>query len=108
MKDIDEEFSNFRPQSSAGRRAGKPRQQSSQARGDMLPKSHVQWLGESGQQPWLSPGASGLDPRWAKDTSNCDDSAADYAPCLAYWSAISSRVIPTGLGAVIRASKRSL
>ncbi|GFY04033.1 hypothetical protein TNCV_1198111 [Trichonephila clavipes] len=29
--------------------------------GGILPKSHVRWLGERGQQPQLSPGASRLD-----------------------------------------------
>ncbi|GFX32672.1 hypothetical protein TNCV_888101 [Trichonephila clavipes] len=42
-----------------GRRAGKPRQQPGQASGGLLPKSHVLWLGESGQRPRLSPSASG-------------------------------------------------
>ncbi|GFT67119.1 hypothetical protein TNCV_782801 [Trichonephila clavipes] len=37
-----------------------------QASGGILPKSHVRWLGESGQQPQLSPGASGLDQQWAE------------------------------------------
>ncbi|GFV46976.1 hypothetical protein TNCV_3033731 [Trichonephila clavipes] len=31
----------------------------------ILPKSHVRWLGERGQQPRLSPSASGLDPQWS-------------------------------------------
>ncbi|GFY35272.1 uncharacterized protein TNCV_5046461 [Trichonephila clavipes] len=35
-----------------------------QTSGGILPKSYVLWLGESRQQPWLSPGASGLDPQW--------------------------------------------
>ncbi|GFT28501.1 hypothetical protein TNCV_429121 [Trichonephila clavipes] len=30
----------------------------SRASGGTLPKGHVRWLGESGQQPRLSPGAS--------------------------------------------------
>ncbi|GFV18822.1 hypothetical protein TNCV_4757091 [Trichonephila clavipes] len=37
---------------------------SSQASGGILPKSHVRWLVESGQQPRLSPCASGVDPQW--------------------------------------------
>ncbi|GFX51362.1 hypothetical protein TNCV_3102951 [Trichonephila clavipes] len=35
-----------------------------QASGDILPKGHVRWLGKSGQQLRLSPGASGWDPLW--------------------------------------------
>ncbi|GFT89668.1 uncharacterized protein TNCV_3137571 [Trichonephila clavipes] len=42
-----------------GRRADRPRQQSGETSGDILPGSCVRWLGESGQRPWLSPGASG-------------------------------------------------
>ncbi|GFY15844.1 hypothetical protein TNCV_1284891 [Trichonephila clavipes] len=32
--------------------------------GGILPKRHVRWLGESGQQPRLSAGALGLNPQW--------------------------------------------
>ncbi|GFU96275.1 hypothetical protein TNCV_88521 [Trichonephila clavipes] len=39
----------------------RPRQQLFQASGGILSKSHVRWLGESGQQPLLTPGASGLE-----------------------------------------------
>ncbi|GFS75704.1 hypothetical protein TNCV_3424511 [Trichonephila clavipes] len=39
-----------------GRKEGKPCQQPGQAGGRILPKSHVRWIGESGQQPRLSPG----------------------------------------------------
>ncbi|GFX50492.1 hypothetical protein TNCV_2421301 [Trichonephila clavipes] len=35
--------------------------QSGQASGGILPKSHTLWLGKSGQQVRLFPGASGLD-----------------------------------------------
>ncbi|GFU46675.1 hypothetical protein TNCV_1546821 [Trichonephila clavipes] len=44
-----------------GRRVGRPRQQPDKASGGILPKSHVRWFGESGQQPRLSPGASESD-----------------------------------------------
>ncbi|GFV54650.1 hypothetical protein TNCV_3843701 [Trichonephila clavipes] len=36
----------------------------SQTSGGILSKSHVRYLGKRGQQPWLSPGASGLGPQW--------------------------------------------
>ncbi|GFU11100.1 hypothetical protein TNCV_2936331 [Trichonephila clavipes] len=39
---------------------------SSQASGCILPKSHARWLGESGNQPWLSLGASGLGSQWSE------------------------------------------
>ncbi|GFX17670.1 hypothetical protein TNCV_474701 [Trichonephila clavipes] len=42
-----------------GYRAGKSRMQLVQAREGILPKNHVGWIEESGQQPRLSPGASG-------------------------------------------------
>ncbi|GFY17507.1 hypothetical protein TNCV_3518621 [Trichonephila clavipes] len=44
--------------------SGRSRQQPGQAIGGILPNSHIWWLGESGQQPRLSPGSPGLDPQW--------------------------------------------
>ncbi|GFV63959.1 hypothetical protein TNCV_385341 [Trichonephila clavipes] len=46
------------------RRAVRPRQKPGQASGGILSKSHDRWLDESRQQPWLSPGASGLTSQW--------------------------------------------
>ncbi|GFV91844.1 hypothetical protein TNCV_2975161 [Trichonephila clavipes] len=42
------------------------RQQSGKASGSILPKSHVRWLGESGQWPRLSPGSSEQGPQWPR------------------------------------------
>ncbi|GFW60166.1 uncharacterized protein TNCV_1842491 [Trichonephila clavipes] len=42
-----------------GSSADRPRQYPGQASGGLLLKSHLRWLGESGQQPRLSPNALG-------------------------------------------------
>ncbi|GFV50231.1 hypothetical protein TNCV_621441 [Trichonephila clavipes] len=102
---------------------GRPRQQSDQASGGILTKSHVRWLGESEQQPRLSQGASGLDPQkpefpmafqcswffWitvvylSMNVEIMLFGSDDSAPCLAFCSGLSLPGISTRLGTPCKA-----